>query len=64
ATILKMTPADLGLTLSEVGSLGAKVRVERYLAPRKRQEVRLIPGEPADAALEAARILVDMERVI
>jgi len=64
ATILKMTPADLGLTLSEVGSLGAKVRVERYLAPRKRQEVRLIPGEPADAALEAARILVDVERVI
>jgi hypothetical protein len=38
--------------------------VERYLAPRKRQEVRLIPGEPADAALEAARILVDVERVI
>jgi electron transfer flavoprotein beta subunit len=63
-TIPKVTPADLGLTSGEVGLSGAKVRVERYLAPRKRQEVRLIPGEPADAALEAARILVDAERVI
>lgn len=64
AAILKVTPADLGLGPSEIGLSGAKVKVERYLAPRKRQEVRLIPGEPADAALEAARILVDVERVI
>jgi electron transfer flavoprotein beta subunit len=64
ATIPKVAPGDLGLTPGEVGLSGAKVRVERYLAPRKRQEVRLIPGEPADAALEAARILVDVERVV
>jgi len=64
ATIPKVTPNDLGLAPGEIGGSGAKVKIERYLAPRKRQEVRLIPGEPADAALEAARILVDVERVI
>jgi electron transfer flavoprotein beta subunit len=63
-TTPKVTPDDLGLARGEIGGSGAKVKIERYLAPRRRQEVRLIPGEPADAALEAARILVDVERVI
>ena len=63
-TIPKVTPHDLGLAPAEIGASGAKVKIERYLAPKKRQEVRLIPGEPADAAVEAARILVDVERVI
>jgi len=64
AAVPKATPADLGLAGGEIGLSGSKVRVERYLAPRKRQEVRLIPGEPPDAAIEAARILVDVERVV
>lgn len=62
--IPKATPADLGLTAEQVGSNGAKTRVKKYLAPRKRQEVRIIQGEPVDAAAEAVRILVDVERVI
>lgn len=62
--IPKAAPADLGLAAEQVGSSGSKTRVERYLSPRKRQEVRIIQGEPADAAAEAVRILVDVERVI
>ncbi len=63
-TIPKATPADLGLAAEQIGRQGSKVRVKKYLAPRKRQEVRLIPGEPTEAALEAARILLDAERVL
>jgi electron transfer flavoprotein beta subunit len=62
--IPKATPADLGLTAEQVGQNGAKTKVEKYLSPRKRQEVRIIQGEPIDAATEAVRILVDVERVI
>jgi hypothetical protein len=40
------------------------VNVIRYLSPRKRPAVRLIPGEPAEAAAEAARILLDVEKVV
>jgi electron transfer flavoprotein beta subunit len=64
ATIPKATPADLGLAAGQVGSSGSKTKVEKYLSPRKREEVRMIQGEPADAATEAVRILVDVERVI
>ena len=62
--IPKVTPGDLGLTAEQVGEGGSKTRVEKYFSPRKRQEVRFIQGEPADAATEAVRILVDVERVI
>jgi electron transfer flavoprotein beta subunit len=64
ATIPKATPADLGLAAGQVGSSGSKTKVEKYLSPRKREEVRMIQGEPADAATEAVRILVDVERAI
>jgi electron transfer flavoprotein beta subunit len=63
-TIAKLTPEDLGLTADEVGPAGAKLRIVRYLSPPKRPEVRLIPGEPAVAAAEAVRILMDVEKVI
>ena len=62
--IPKVVPADLGLSAEEVGMSGSKIRVEKYLSPRKRQEVRFIQGGPADAATEAVRILVDVERIV
>jgi electron transfer flavoprotein beta subunit len=62
--IPKVVPADLGLAAEQIGMSGSKTKVEKYFSPRKRQEVRLIQGEPADAATEAVRILVDVERVI
>jgi electron transfer flavoprotein beta subunit len=64
ATITRATPADLGLSIEQTGLEGAKVRIDRYGSPRKRPEVRLIPGEPSEAAAEAARLLIDVEKVI
>lgn len=63
-SIPKASPSDLGLAAAQVGVSGSKTKVEKYLSPRKRQEVRLIEGEPKEAAAEAVRILVDVERVI
>lgn len=62
--IPKMTPADLGISASEIGTGGAKVRIVRYHAPKKRPAVQMIPGEAEEAAIEAARILIDVERVL
>jgi electron transfer flavoprotein beta subunit len=64
AQIPRLTPADLDLNPAQVGLGGAKVKIVRYLAPKKRPKVRLIAGEPAEAAREAVRILMDVERVL
>jgi len=64
AVIARATPADLGLSAGQIGLEGSKVRIVRYTSPRRRPDVRLIPGEPAEAAAEAARLLVDVEKVI
>ena len=62
--IPKMTAADLGLSPDELGQAGSKVRIERYLPPKKRPSIHLIPGEPKEAAAEAVRILLEDVRVI
>ena len=62
--IPKMTAADLGLSPDELGQAGSKVRVKKYLPPKKRPPVHLIPGEPKEAAEEAVRILLEDIRVI
>ncbi len=62
--IPRLTPMDLGLTPEQVGLGGAKVKTVRYLAPKKRPHVRLIAGEPAEAAREAVRIVMDVERIL
>jgi len=59
--IPKVAVEDLGLTKDPDTS---KTRIVRYLSPRKRPAVQFIDGEPRQAAAEAARILVDVERVI
>jgi electron transfer flavoprotein beta subunit len=64
ATIAKATPESLGMNGEQVGASGSRVRVEKYTSPRKRPEVRLIAGETVDAAVEAVRILVDVEKVV
>ncbi len=64
AQIPRLTPEDLDLAPAQVGKGGAKVKIGRYLAPKKKPQVRLIAGEPAEAAREAVRILMDVERVI
>jgi electron transfer flavoprotein beta subunit len=64
AQIPRLTPEDLGLSGDQVGPGGSKVRIARYLEPKKRPKVRLIAGEPREAAAEIVRILVDVERVL
>ncbi|MBA4416760.1 MAG: electron transfer flavoprotein subunit beta [Syntrophus sp. (in: bacteria)] len=62
--IPKATLGDLGLSPEEAGLKGSKVRIEKYLSPKKRPPMQLITGEPMQAAAEAIRILIDVERVI
>lgn len=62
--IPKVTIGDLGLQAEEAGLKGSRVRVAKYLPPKKRPEVQMIPGEPHEAAREAVRILMDVERVV
>ena len=64
AHIPRITPGELGISSTEIGAAGAKVKIERYLHPRKRGVVQIISGEPKDAAEEAVRILMDIERIL
>ena len=64
AAIPRVTPEDLGLSAAEIGAAGSKTKVEKYLSPKKKPKVLMIPGEPQQAALEAVRILIDVERVL
>lgn len=64
AQIPRVKASDLGLTADQVGMEGSKVKVIKYSLPKKRPAVQLIPGEPREAAIEAVRILMDVERVI
>ncbi len=58
--IPKITVDSLGVS----PDAGQKTSVERYLPPKKRPAVQIIEGEPAQAAAEIVRILVDVERAI
>jgi electron transfer flavoprotein beta subunit len=62
--VARVKAADLGLTADQAGRPGSKVKVVQYLLPKKKPAVQLIPGTPAEAAVEAVRILMDVERVI
>lgn len=62
--IPKVKLADLGLSAEQVGLKGSKVKIEKYLPPKKRASVQFIPGGASQAAVEAVRILIDVERVI
>jgi electron transfer flavoprotein beta subunit len=64
ATIAKATPEELGLTPNQVGLAGSKAKTVKYTLPGKRPEVRLISGEPREAAAEAVRILLEVEKVV
>ena len=64
AQIPRLTPEDLGLAGDQVGLKGSRVRIIKYLAPKKRPKVQLIGGEPEEAAIEAVRIVMDVERVL
>lgn len=63
-TIPHLAPEDLGLRRDELGAAGAKTKVVRFLPPKKRRAVQMIPGESQEAAKEAVRILMDVERVL
>lgn len=58
--IPRITLADLGVAMDA----GQRTTVLKYLPPKKRPSVQLIEGEPAQAAAEMVRILVDVERAI
>lgn len=62
--VARVKAADLGLAADQVGRLGAKVKVAQYSLPKKKPAVQIIPGTPAEAAVEAVRILMDVERVL
>lgn len=63
-TIPRLTPEDLGLNRDELGAAGSKAQTVRFLPPKKRRAVQIIPGESPEAAKEAVRILMDVERVL
>jgi len=62
--IPKVAVEDLGLTKDVAAPENSKTKIVRYLPPKKRPAVQLIPGEAREAAAEAVRILIDVERVI
>ncbi|HUJ68892.1 MAG TPA: electron transfer flavoprotein subunit beta/FixA family protein [Syntrophorhabdales bacterium] len=64
AQIPRATPEDLGLAANQIGLAGSRVRIKRYVAPKKRSQVQFIDGDAQAAAAEAVRILMDVERVI
>ncbi len=64
AAIPRITPADLGVTVAEIGAAGSKVKISNYRQPKKGRKVQMIPGEAPAAAVEAARILIEVERVL
>lgn len=64
AQIPRLAPADLGLDPAQLGVAGSKVRIERYLPSKKRPSVQMIKGDAKEAAAEAVRILVEVERML
>jgi electron transfer flavoprotein beta subunit len=64
AQIARATAAELGLEAAQTGREGAKVNVVKYSLPKKKPAVQIIPGAPREAAIEAVRILMDVERVL
>lgn len=63
-TIPHLTPEDLGLNRDELGAAGSKAKAIKFMLPKKRRAVQMIPGESQEAAKEAVRILMDVERVL
>jgi electron transfer flavoprotein beta subunit len=64
AAITRITPDRIGVSPEQVGAAGSKVKVQRYLRPKKRAAVKMLPGEPKAAAAEAVRIIMDVERIL
>ena len=64
AQIPRVKAADLELSSLETGTEGSKVKIARYSQPKKRPKAQIIPGDPREAAIEAVRILMDVERII
>jgi electron transfer flavoprotein beta subunit len=61
--VARVKAADLGLTADQAGRSGSKIKVVQYSLPKKKPAVQIIPGAPSEAAVEAVRILMDVERV-
>jgi electron transfer flavoprotein beta subunit len=64
APIPRVTPQELGVSLEEIGVMGSKVKTDRYRQPDKGRKVQMIEGEGPAAGVEAARILIEVERVL
>lgn len=60
----RLKPSDIGVSSQEIGIKGSKVKIEKYLPPKKRPPMQIISGEPQQAAVEAVRILMEVERVL
>jgi electron transfer flavoprotein beta subunit len=56
--------AGLGLSPEQVGRQGSKLKVVTLSPPPARAEGKIVPGEPADAAREVAKLLREEAKVI
>lgn len=56
-----LTLADLGLS---AGDIALKMNIDKYSLPTARQAGKLIPGEPAQAAQELARLLREEAKIL
>ncbi|MBM4341041.1 MAG: electron transfer flavoprotein subunit beta/FixA family protein [Deltaproteobacteria bacterium] len=64
AQIKKVDLASLGLKPEEVGSLGAKVKVQRYLPPAKRPPVKMIKDDFPENVKTLVKLLREEAKVI
>lgn len=62
--LARLSLADLGISADEVGTNGAKVKIEALSMPAARQAGKIIGGEPADAAVEVVRLLQTEAKII
>jgi electron transfer flavoprotein beta subunit len=62
--IQHLTLTDLGLAADQAGSGGARVKLEATVLPEQRQAGKLIGGEPEEAALDLARLLLTEAKAI
>ncbi|MEW5806254.1 MAG: electron transfer flavoprotein subunit beta/FixA family protein [Acidobacteriota bacterium] len=62
--IMVMAAADAGISQEEIGEEGAKIKVEKLMLPPQRDRVKIVSGEPPEAAIELARLLREEAMII
>jgi len=55
--VQRLTLADIGIFVDQVGAGGARVKLETLDLPELRKAGKIVGGEPGDAAIEVVRLL-------